>query len=429
MKRELGIFERGQFIADRYAPFHIVGVIRLDGVPIPHILRKSFLELQKRHPLLSVRLMHENGRHYFATLIDPMLPLRVLPRWNNDHWLQVTETEMATRIDSSSGPLFRCIYLYNENQQQAEIIVSLSHFIADAASTSHLMHELMTICASFSDGMPVSVSELSPAPTLESQFPPAFKGWRLTLRILRYALAQMADEISYRFRSMNKRTPPFHKGASRGHILPVQFPSDLVEPFAQRARKEGVTLNSAINVALLLSVNRKLYAGEKLPMRTFSFADLRPHVQPPLHAENLGCYISMMRYTVEVDGSGDFWALTRALHNKIYTSLKGGDKFVASAMSESLLKMLVKFDSMRLCASAVNYNGIGSVQSKYGNMKVFAVHGFVSAHAFGPEMASQAQLFNNQLFWDFSYVEEDMGEEKAKAIVDEVKGIMQSSVK
>lgn len=426
MKRELGIFERGQFVADRYAPFHIVGVLRLDGAALPHVLRKSLIELQKRHPFLSVRIMHENGKYYFATLIDPALPLRITPRWNDDHWIQVTESELSTRIDSSAGPLFRCTYLYNENQQQAEIILSLSHSIADAASASHLMHELMVICASFSDGTPVSVSELSPAPPLESQFPPAFKGWRLTLRIMRYALAQTADEVFYRLRTMNKRTPPFHKQASHGHILPVQFPSDLVEPFAQQARKEGVTLNSALNAALLLAVNRHLYAGEKLPMRTFSFADLRPHVQPPLHAENLGCFISMMRYTVDVDG--DFWSLARDLHKKIYASLKGGDKFVASAMSESLLKMLVRFDSMRLCASALNYNGVGSVQAQYGNMKVFAVHGFVSAHAFGPEMASQAQLFNDQLFWDFAYLEEDMDEEKAKAIVEEVKGIMQSLV-
>ena len=136
-----------------------------------------------------------------------------------------------------------------------------------------------------------------------------------------------------------------------------------------------------------------------------------------------------MRYTVGVDGNGDFWSLVRTLHKKIYTSLKGGDKFVASVMSESLLKMLVRFDSMRLGASAMNYSGFGSVQTSYGNMKVFAIHGFVSAHAFGPEMASQAQLFNDQLFWDFSYVEEDMYEEKAKAIVEEVKGIMQSTVK
>ena len=429
MKRELGIFERGQFVADRYAPFHIVGVLRLENAPLPHVLRKAFLKLQERHPFLSVRLLQENERYYFATLIDPALPLRVTPRWNDDHWIQTTEAELSIQIDASTGPPFRCTYLYNENQQQAEIILSISHFIADAASVSHLMHELMVICASFSNGIAVSVSELPPAPALESQFPPAFKGMRLTFRIIRYALAQMADEISYRLRTVNKRTPPFHQGAFRGHILPVQFTSDLVEPFAQRARKEGVTLNSALNAVLMLSVNRHLYASQKLPMRTFSFTDLRPHVQPPLYAENLGCYISMMRYTVDVEGSGGFWPLARNLHKKIYASLKGGDKFVASAMSESLLRMLVRFDSMRLCASAVNYNGVGSVQPQYGDIKVFAVHGFVSAHAFGPEMASQAQLFTDQLFWDFAYLDEDMDEDMAKMIVDEIKKIIKIAVK
>jgi hypothetical protein len=427
-KRELGVFERGQIVADRYAPFHIVGVLRLEGAPLPHVLRKSFSELQKRHPFLSAHLIHENGRYYLAPLIDSVLPLRITPRWKDDHWIQITETELLTRIDASEGPLFRCTYLYNENQQQAEIILAIAHFIADAVSASQLLNEMMVICASFSDGMPVSVSELSPAPPVESQFPFAFQSWRLTLRKMRYALEQMADEISYRLRTVNKRTPPFHKKASHGRILPVQFPSGLVEPFARRARKEGVTLNSALNAALLLSVNRILYNGEKLPMRTFSFANLRPHIQPPMPAENLGCYISMMRCTVDVDGEGEFWRLARNLHKKIYASLKGGDKYIASAMSESLLKMLVRFDSMRLCASALNYNGVVSVQVKYGNIKVNAVHGFVSAHAFGPEMASQAQLFNDQLFWDFAYLEEDMDEEKAKAIVEEIKGIMVSVI-
>jgi hypothetical protein len=98
-------------------------------------------------------------------------------------------------------------------------------------------------------------------------------------------------------------------------------------------------------------------------------------------------------------------------------------------MSESLLKMLVRLNSIRLCASALNYNGAVPVQSEYGDIKVLELHGFVSPHAFGPEMASQAQLFNNQLIWDFAYLEEDMNKEKAKAIVEEVKGIMKSSIK
>lgn len=429
MKRELGIFERGQMIADRYAPFHIVGVLGIENAPLPHILRKSIAELQKRHPFLSVRLMREKEKYSFATLIDPALPVKTMPRWNDEHWIQVVESELSIQIDALAGPMFRCTYLYNETHQQAEIILSLSHFIADAVSASQLLHEMMVICASFSDGMPVSVSELPPAPAVESRFPIAFHGWRLSLRIMRYAFSQMADEFIYRIRTIGKRTPPFHKPPTRGHILPVQFESDLVETFAQRARKEGVTLNSAMNAALLLSINRHLYAAQKLPMRTFSFADLRPYVEPPLHAENLGCYISMMRYTVDVEGDIDFWPFAKNIHKKIYASLKSGDKFVASAMSESLLKMLATLDSVRLCASALNYNGTVPVQPSYGDIKVLEMHGFVSAHAFGPEMASQAQLFNNQLFWDFAYLEEDMDESTAQKIVDEIEEIIRSSVK
>ena len=428
MKRELGIFERAQFIADRYAPFHIVSVLRLENAPPPHIVQKSLTELQKRHPFISARLDYERGRYYFETFFDSALPFRINPRSNDDHWIQSVESELMTRIDVSTGPMFRCTYLYNEDHLQAEIILAISHSIADAASVSQLLHELMTLCASFLNGMPVSVSELAPAPTVESRFPTSFRGWRLSLRIMRYALAQMADEISYRVRSIGKRTPPFHRNASRGHILTVQFPVELVEPFAQRARKEGVTLNSALNAALLLSVNRHRYAGKKLPMRTFSFADLRPYVEPPLPAENLACYISMLRYTVDVKGESDFWSLARDLHQRIYTSLKSGDKFVAAAMIESLMKMVTKVNSFRLGSTALNYSGVVPVQAGYGRIRVNEVHGFVSPYAFGPEMASQVQLFNDALFWDFAYLEEDMNEGIAKKIVEEIEGIMESAI-
>ncbi|HSG45420.1 MAG TPA: hypothetical protein VLA72_19920 [Anaerolineales bacterium] len=429
MKRELGVFEKGQVIADKHAPFHIVAVLRVENAPLPHILRRSFAELQKRHPLLSVRLMQEKGRKYFATLIDPALPVNTIARWNDDHWIQVTESELGKRIDAQTGPLFGCTYLYSETHQQAEIILAISHFIADAASTINLLHELMMLCASFADGELVSVSELSPAPVAESRFPLAFRGWRLSLHTVRYVLAQMAEEIIYRIRTIGKRTPPFYKHATRGHILSIQIPMDLVEPFSQRARKEGLTLSSALNAAFLLAVNRFLYAGKKLPMRTFSFPDLRPYVEPPLDAENLGVYNGMMRYTVDVDGSGDYWSLARDLHKKIYASLKSGDKFVAFAMSESLLKMLTKLDSFRLCAAALNYSGTIPVQTSYGRSKVLGMHGFVSPYVFGPEMASQAQIFNNQLFWDFSYFDVDMDESRAQAIVDEVERIIKSADK
>ena len=427
MKRELGIFERAQVIADRYSPFHIVGVLLLENAPPAYIVQKSLSILQKRHPFLSARLMQEKGKYYFASLIEPPLSFRHMPSWNDEHWRQVVELELANRIDAINSSMFRCTYLYSESQLGAEIILTISHSISDSASVSHLLHELMTICASLTDRVPVSASELPPAPTLESRFPSSFKGWRMTLRTLGYAFAQMVDEIAYRTQTIGKRIPPLHKKVTRGHILPVQFSKDLFEPFAQRARKEGITLNSALNAALLLSVNRLLYCGEKLPMRTFSFADLRRYVKPPLPPENLALYISMLRLTVNVDGEMDFWSLGRSLHQKIYKSLSSGDKFIAAGMAESLMKMVTGLKAFRLCASALNYTGTVPVQTRYGRIKVVGVHGFVSAYAFGPEIASQAQLFDGQLFWDFVYMEEDMDKGMAKSMVEEIEEIMRSA--
>lgn len=428
MKRELGTFERALLVSDRYAPFHIVCVLRLEHAPPAHIVRKALAILQKRHPLLSARLMHEEGRHFFATLVNPPLPFRNLPRWNSDHWRDVVEVELTNRIDAVTGPMFRCTYLYNESRPKAEIVLALSHFIADSASVSYLLHELMTICASLADGFPVSASELPVSPPLESRFPAAFKGWRLTLRKLGYALAQMGDEISYRLKTLGKRTPSVYPGSTRGHILPVSMPEELVEPFAQRARREGLTLHSALSAALLLAVNRHLYNGKRLPMRTISFADLRPFVQPPLSAENLGCYISMMRFSVTVEGGMDFWSLTRNLHRKIHRTLKTGEKFTAASLAEPLMKMLTRIKAFRLGATALNYTGVVSLQNRYGSIKVSGMHGLVSAYDLAPELSSQAYYFNKQLFWDFIYMEEDMDQEKVVAIVEEIKGIMKSVI-
>ncbi|MCI0553494.1 MAG: condensation domain-containing protein [Anaerolineae bacterium] len=428
MKRELGTFERALVIADRHAPFHIVSVLCLEGAPSPQIVRHALKVLQNRHPFLSARLLQEKGRYYFVKLIEPGLPIHILPRWNDEHWENVAEVELGNRIDVSNGPLFRCTYLYDSTHERAEIILTLCHAIADAASTARLIHELLKACASFTDEKTVPVHGISPAPPVESSFPSAYRGLRFVLHTLRFALAQLVDEISYRIQTRGKRTPPLHQHPTRGHILSIQLPEDLVNSLSHRARQEEVTLNSALNAAMLIAVNRELYAGQQAPMRTFSFANLRSYVDPPLSDEELACYISMLRYTVEVEGGIDFWTLARDLHEKIYSSLKSGDKFVAAAMTESLIKMITGLKSFRMSTIALNYNGVLPIETSYGNIKVTGVHGFVSAYDLGPELSAQAQLFNDQLFWDFMYLDADMTRDEAIAITEEIRTILSHAV-
>jgi hypothetical protein len=428
MKRELGTLERALLVTDQHAPFHMVSVLRLEHAPPPHVLKPSLQILQNRHPFLKSRLLSEKGKYYFAKLVEPTLPFYFLPRWNSEHWIYVAEVELAKRIDASTGPLFRCTYLYSPGDECGDIILSFYHPIVDASSVSQFMHGLLTVCASFMDQKTVSPYELAPVPPTESCFPSAFRGLPLVISTLRYHFQQMIDDFVYQMQTRGKRIPPVHDHSSPGHILSIQLPEDMTESLTQRARKEAMTLNSVLNAAMLLAVNRHLYAGQQVPMRTFSFASLRPYVQPPLSDEDLACYISLLRYTVLVSGGVDFWTLAHNLHKKIYSSLKSGDKFVAATLAESLMNMLTRSKSFRMSATALNYSGVVPVQSVYGSIRVTGLHGFVSVYDLGPEFSAEAQLFNNQLFWDFTYLDADMSRDEAKAIVEEIKSILKSAL-
>ena len=429
MKRELGTFERALMIADQHAPFHRVSVLRLEGAPPPQIVRNALKVLQDHHPFLSVSLLAEQGHSYFINLVDPVLPFHVLPRWNDSHWVDIAEVELGNRINTSMGPLFRCTYLYDATHEHAEIILTIHLTIADSASTARLIHEFLNVCASMRDEKTVPVSGQAPlADAAETRFPSTFRGLRLSLRTLRYALKQLADEISYRMQTREKRVPPLHSRAIRGHILCIQLPEDLVDELSRRARLEKLTLDSVLNAAMLLAVNRELYAGQPVPMRTISFANLRPYVKPPLSDQELASYTSMLRYTVTVEGGIDFWQLARDLHTRIYSSLKSGDKFVANILAEAFIKLVTTGKSFRVGATALNYGGVVPVLPNYGVMKVTGIHMFVSAYDLGPELSAQAQLFNEQLFWDFVYLDADMTRDEALAITEEIQTILAHAI-
>ena len=131
---------------------------------------------------------------------------------------------------------------------------------------------------------------------------------------------------------------------------------------------------------------------------------------------------------MEVSGGRDIWELTRDLHDKIYRALKQGDKFLASRMSESLIKMFVGMKSMRMGATALNYSGAVPLQTQYGEINVKGLHAFLSSFNLGPEVSVQARLFNNELWMDFMFLETDMEKEMAKKIVEEVRVILEAAV-
>jgi hypothetical protein len=428
MKRELGSFERALVASDRYAPFHSVYILQLESPPPSQIIGKALKFLQKRHPFLRARILPEDGKYYFASLVEPVIPFRVLPRWNDMHWVKVVEVELEAQSESSPGPMFRCTYLYDENQKQAEIILTFFHSLVDAASAGCLMHELLMACASLMDEGTVTASELAPAPPQESRFPPAFRGGGLTLRTFGYVFRQIADEIIYQIQTRDKRKPPLHKKPSHGQIISLELPDTFTATLLHRTDLEKVTLHAILHAALMVAVNRHLYAGKRVPMRTISAWDMRPSVEPPLPNEHLGNYISPLRHSVLVEGGSNVWQLARLLQQKLSRSLQAGEHFTAAAATESLLKLATSMRSFRLSSTSLSFSGESRLKANYGEMIVNDLHGYISACDIGPEFLGQARLFNRRMILDFTYLDADMTYDEAKAIVEEIKSILHAAV-
>lgn len=430
MKRYLGAFERALLISDRYAPFNIVCALHIEGMLSPQILYESLSLLQARQPLLRSRIIQSDGRPCFDEMDHIDVPLQVIDRQGEIHWKDIVEREINQRIDIAAGPLFRCFYLPGglEGSSRGEIIMTFHHSVADAASITNLFNELLKTCAAIHEkGQSDPLLELSVCPPIEDLFPAGFKGAGRLWRTLVYVSRQGIDEIRYRWLARGKRTPPVME-TGLAQILSMTTPPALVDALVQRARRERVTLNSVLNAAMMIALNQHLYAGEETPMRTFSFADLRPYVVPPLSSENMSNAISMLRYTVLVDPDRDLWDIARVLHVQIYQSLKYGDKFIASLVSEQLMKAITKLHTFRMGSTGLSYSGAVDLLESYGPYVVLGLNGFVSNIDLGPEYSAMVSLFNNELSWGIVYLDGDMDRHMAQSIANGIHNVLEAAL-
>jgi NRPS condensation-like uncharacterized protein len=428
MKRELGKFELANALSGEYAPFNAVSVLSLTNGPNPETLQKAFHVLQQRHFLLRVQILKSKNHYNYESEGTPQIPLRIVYREKDNHWISLAEQELNRGFDLVPGPLVRCTYLVSSGQDSdCEILLTFHHSIVDAASAIHFLHNLLSLSADFEMGN--SIDDLSPLPLLlpeENYFPPTFKGLSRRWKTFQFAFRQIGDEIKYRHQSRGQKKAAVQEKA-RCRILTVEMPAETTEKIIRNSRSKKVTLNSILSAAMLMAVARNLYGDQDIPLRHISFPDLRPYLKPPISEENMGVFHSMIRSTIFMRSGQDFWELAHQINKKIYKASKRGDKFIAPLMSPQMMSMFIRSQKMRMATTALSYPGIAKIGLSYGNIQVKKIHGFVSNFPIGPEYTATARIFNRKLWWDILYLDTDMDQNKAAKIADEIRSILQSA--
>ncbi len=401
----------------------VVSILRLKNAPTPQAVQQAFNILQQRQPLLNVFLVKQKGHYHFQKVTEPSsIAVQTINRLHDKQWQDVAEKELNTRIDTSTAPLMRCTYLYNpESNGDSELIFSCLHAIIDQASGLNFTRQLLSLLAGLTmEDLGADSTPLPPLPSPEDLFPSAYKGLKRTLPILSFMRHQIADEMRYQSQLRSKRRPPIH-AAARNHILTMCLPQDITAALVRRSRQKKVPLNAALHAAMLLAVAKHLYQGQTQPLRGLTFPNLRPYLTPPLSNENLGEYISLVRYTTTpINAQSDFWELAQEINDTTYQAGKRGDKFSAVIMGKNVVKTMFRVKAFRMSTIALNYGGATNLDRYYGNVELLGLHGFISNHFLGPEYAGSAKILFGQLQWDLLYLDADMDHTTAQNIADEM---------
>ncbi len=421
MKRELEGFEIAQAVTNDHYPFNVVASLHLTNGPTEETLKNVFIVMQKRHPALRVSLKKEKTRHVFVMDTAPEIPIKIYHDRDPDRWHKIVEEELHTYVDYLNGPLLRLTYLPAANNGKEKVIIfTFHHSIIDAVSLTNLIHEMLLLFQNPNTfSIKGEVIEETFLPPAQNFFPIAHRGVKGRLNLLRFIFRQMADEFNYRLRSRTNRKDKVHL-SSRGKILPLRLTKKQSSLIVKLSRKKRVTVNSLLNAAMLMALQKHIYNGEPTSLRYMSFADLRPYLKPPIPNYNLGSFVSMMRFTINLPSNTNIWELAEGIKNQTYSLLKKGEKFAAYRMSPFMMKATMRFKAFRMANIALSYSGPVPLNKQYGNISLKEIHAFVSNFGVGPEYTALARLFHKQIYFDILYLDTDMDQRMATTIATEI---------
>ena len=116
--------------------------------------------------------------------------------------------------------------------------------------------------------------------------------------------------------------------------------------------------------------------------------------------------------------------MAQRVHERMYRSLKSGDRYGAAGMIEFLVRLLTRTRLMRFANTALSYGGPVPLSRNYGDIELQELHAFLSGFDLSPEIGSGAIIFDDRLTWDIVYLDKDLDAAAAQALVDEIRTIM-----
>ena len=272
MGRPLTPFERMLVMMSDGALLNCCVITRVRGPLTEARLTEALSDVQRRHPLLRVRIV--DGHSYTEEDV-PAIPLRVLD-CDEHSTTAAVEWELSVPLPVERGPLVRVSWLRHKSNL-GTLVFTFHHVIGDGVSFGVFVRDLIGAAAGTLKLQFRSLDTIAP---LEEILPAELRGWRGHWHFLRlfarslWRAATMGRPLQVR---VARWVPPAERTI---HVAGRSLNAAFMKALAKKARAEQTGVHGALAAAICMAIAGDRRVTKTTPILFGSTVDMRDHLEP-----------------------------------------------------------------------------------------------------------------------------------------------------
>jgi len=320
--RDLGSYEMMHYMRDQLTSCNFSIYSDLRGKITKAALKNALAIVQKRHPLLRVKVVKKSWwAASYAEGQALQIPLRVVTAEKKEV-IQYLEVEQAGKFDISRGPLMRCLLL-RHGEDESTLILTFNHICADATSGVYVARDIIKIAGLERTDQIPDIPVLVLLKPMEAYLPWSSRGVAGLfnfLRHLRYLLNASAKA------EKNRLPQPDGKALlkdQKGFIISRTVNSELLEKVTAASKKYKTTLHCAILSAYTFAMLADTAVDKPADCVVGYDYNRRKNLKPSV-GEDMGVFLSflMSNHVVSSNpGKSDFWKLAKEIESEKVKSI------------------------------------------------------------------------------------------------------------
>lgn len=321
MNRPLSPIEHILWLIDQAVSQNFVMVANLSGPLKTSFFRQALDIVQQRHPPLRTKIK-QGLVPEFVTGGVPQIPLRIINRENDEHWIKESEEEIHQPFSWTQGPFIRVVLLTSNNK--CDLLVTCCHLVADATSGIKIIKNLLDYINKLSQGKTiVNAPSLSELPS--------------SIDLLRKDLKYKSEffDISSRIKRLFYKPVDLHGDVDASpinrttRIIQLSLSRDETKKLTIRSKIEKTSVHGALCAALLQAVVEQMRKSQdvskKYPLMIgcITPVNIRHLFCQPVE-DDIGNFISDAFHYQLIDDRDLLWIAARKIKKSLQKELRFG---------------------------------------------------------------------------------------------------------